>query len=177
MLLVACGGRRLPEVDLSDPRLTAESRRLMADAEDELAIALARWEDAEAVLERERAWRKTLDERLADADGGLRKALGEVADARVRTARQAVEVAEARHGVAVARLARTRADTLMRHDLAMVELEPLTREVQRAREAVAEAERALADTRAEAEALADAAWTRWRELSSGGEPPLTLFIP
>ena len=178
LLLPAVGcGRKVPELSISDVRLTPESRRLLADAEDEVAIAEGAWEDANAAVQRERVWRKELLDRLSDEDPTLRKAFTDLADARVEAARLAVDVADARSVLALARLERTRADSVVRHDLGLVELEPLTRDVERARERVDVAEKAAATARQEAELLADAAWTRWRTLSTDGAPPLALFVP
>lgn len=177
LLLVACGGKRLPELTLDDARLTADSRRLLADSEDEVAIATAGLQDAQAVLDRERDWRGEIADRLTGEDGSMRRALGQLADERVAVAKAAVEVARQRRALAEARLEMTRGDTVARHDLAVVDMEPIEKEVERARQRVAEAERAHADARAAAETQADAAWARWRELAKGGEPPLALFIP
>ncbi|MBW2256181.1 MAG: hypothetical protein JRI25_16515 [Deltaproteobacteria bacterium] len=149
-------GPKVEALSLRDPRLPEDALRWLADAEDEVAIGRARLDDAE--------------------DGLLvLEAYGEDLKARVgHLAQQSQKAAEVERGFADLSRARVRlqklelAETAVRYDLAVYEIEPLLERVRAAEERVAEAQRAVEERRAEVDAAADAAWSAYARFVAGG---------
>ncbi|MCA9513302.1 MAG: hypothetical protein KC635_00010 [Myxococcales bacterium] len=160
----ACGGS-IETIDVHDERLPLEARRWVGDAEDAVTIATAELADRERALAAEEARAKAAPKASASPMAG---AWRELAAARVKLAEAEVAQAEAAREVARARRELVMAETSMRYDLGVYELDPLRAAVEAAR---ADAQRrglAVEDQRAVASALATAFWTRWQEFAAQG---------
>lgn len=166
-LLVGCA--KAPKaIGIRDPRINEDHRAWLVDAEDEVAIATARIDDAAAarIAHRERHDQLLARVRAAGADLGPWQALGRAREALAdRQHRRAV----ARLDHAEARLQLVRAEVAMGADLAVYDVEPLRAEVGRHRERLAGLVRDVERATAEAEDRADEAWSSWRQqLSASG---------
>ncbi|MDJ0764030.1 MAG: hypothetical protein QNJ97_13695 [Myxococcota bacterium] len=165
--------------DLRDPRLSVEARRWLADAEDEVEIAQARVDDARSALARVRRYREDLIARLKNAwakGGSLPEgkaaldAFNTYADRRIVLARTTLVVAEQSLALAVVRLAQARAETAVRHDLAVYDMAPIIEELERLRAEVNAALRELASQKVEVEKSADATWHTFVQfVNKGGD--------
>jgi hypothetical protein len=162
-------GTKVPILSLRDPRLPAEARRWLADAEDEVAIAQSRVDDAEKMLEKQKAYGESLDERLKDAwstGKGRAQKSGETAreifetyaEARVALAQAELKAAKTSFDLAKARLTQARAETAARHDVGVYDIEPIARKVEVLKNEVATAWHEAEDQRAVVEKTADKLW-------------------
>ncbi len=161
-LLAGCARTaRIKPLSLQDPRLSDDQRSWLVDAEDEVAIAQARIDDAQRARGAQRANHEALVARVRAASGdlgpwqALGKARDALADQELRRARARLDHAEAR-----ARL--VRAEITMAGDLGVYKLPPLRAEAARQRERLAELTREVEQATARAEDQADAAWAAWR---------------
>ncbi|MCP4197278.1 MAG: hypothetical protein GY762_09020 [Proteobacteria bacterium] len=162
-------GTKVPILSLRDPRLPEEARRWLADAEDEVAIAQSRVDDAEKVLTKQKAYGESLDERLKDAwatgKGRARKSgekareeFGRYAAARVVLAQAELRAVKKSLALARARLTQARAETAARYDVGIYDIEPIARKVEVLKNEVAEAWHEAEDQRAVVEKTADNVW-------------------
>ncbi|MCB9729675.1 MAG: hypothetical protein H6746_14500 [Deltaproteobacteria bacterium] len=139
-LLAGCGGG-VTMLRTDDPRLPVEARRWVADAEDGVLVARAMRDRSagrlEATIERSHELGEEADELAQAGAGDAAEHLRQVAEARVALARDELRLAETEVAMAEARRAQINAQTAVRHDLAVYELEPLERAT----------EAALAETR------------------------------
>jgi hypothetical protein len=171
-----CATAEVQRLDLRDPRLPAEARRWLADAEDEVAIAWARMDDARADLRRLEEYRDEQLDRLEELGSGPAKAEGDratrafedYADARVDLAEVELESAEIVLDLARTRLTQARAETAVRYDVAVYDLQPIVSEVELLRDEVADSERRLEERRAEVEKKAADAWKAYSQFVSKG---------
>lgn len=179
----SCATGEVQRLDLRDPRLPAEARRWLADAEDEVAIAWARMDDLRAELARLEEYREQQLDQLDELARGPAKADGEktagaferYADARVELAELELETAEIALELARTRLTQARAETAVRYDVAVYDLQPIVREVELLRDEVADAERRLEEQRALVEQRASEAWKAYAQYVSKGGVSNTLW--
>jgi len=183
---VGCTRDKVQVLGLRDARLSIEARRWLADAEDEVAIAGARVDDAQARLERQRSHGEALVGRLrqlqrdsATSEGtDLTRLFAELADQREALAVLHLRAARADLAYARARLTLTRAETAVRYDLAVYELDELVAEVDRLGEDVAAAERAVEDQQSQVDRTADAVWLAYtRFVDAGGATEVLWGAP
>ena len=177
LAVCGCATAEVQRLDLRDPRLPAEARRWLADAEDEVAIAWARMDDARAELDRLEEYRGEQLDRLDELKPGPAKSEGQkatqafesYADARVELAELELELTEISLELARTRLTQARAETAARYDVAVYDLQPIVREVELLRDEVAASERELEEQRANVEKKAAEAWIAYsRYVSKGG---------
>lgn len=158
----ACAPQITP-LNLSDPRLPAEARQGIADAQDEVVVAEGRLLDAEGELTRARS----AVTRLSAAPPQLGAALPKLEA--VGSERLALRVAERDYAAADLRRAQARlelmyAQTALRYDLRVYELTPLENTAAAtSREALA-AREALRPARARLEEALSAWWEAYRAL-------------
>jgi hypothetical protein len=166
-LLAGCAHTR-HVVDSGDRSFPLETRRILALAEDDQALASLELVRAEAALDDARVY--AADLRDAGAELSDARVWTALAKARVAAAQRAVDQARARRGLSWARLALTRGETALRHDRWPANLERLLRDVaaweQRWQEATAE--RRQAD-----EALRVAEHDAWR---TGPSPEMVAAL-
>jgi hypothetical protein len=174
---VSCATTEVKRLDLRDPRLPAEARRWLADAEDEVAIAWARMDDSRAELKALESYHEAQLERLEELTRGKAKAQGDKAlqafskygDERIELAEMELELAGIALDLARTRLTQARAETAVRYDVRVYELEPIVREVELLRNEVAATERKVEEQRANVERSAGEVWKAFRlYVSKGG---------
>lgn len=169
-----CATTGVQRLDLRDSRLPVEARRWLADAEDEVAIAKARLEEAGAEFDKLERYHKDLTVRLqaiqavpvegaATADTFLA-----FTEQRIALKKHQRQSASDNLDLARARLTLARAETAVRYDLAVYELEPLVQDVAQRRSLVAAAEQQVELQRALVEQAADEFWERYRQYVSKG---------
>jgi len=167
-------GPKVEALSLRDPRLPEDALRWLADAEDEVAIGRARLDDAEDGLLVLEAYGEDLKARVGHLAQQSQKAaevergFADLSRARVRLQKLELQAARRNLEYAGARLTLARAETAVRYDLAVYEIEPLLERVRAAEERVAEAQRAVEERRAEVDAAADAAWSAYARFVAGG---------
>lgn len=172
----SCATSEVQRLDLRDPRLPAEARRWLADAEDEVAIAWARMDDARVELVRLEEYRELQLDQLDELKRGPAKSDGEktanafesYADERVELAELELDTAEVALELARTRLTQARAETAVRYDVAVYDLQPIVREVEQLRDEVADAERRMEEQRAKVEQRAGEAWKAYAQYVSKG---------
>lgn len=170
LVMLGCT-RRVEPIDLHDQTIPAEARQLVADAEDSIAIARAKRDEARRELEQTREWRRDLLERdwPSSADSVLSK-LRELADARVELAELQLERAEEQIELAEAKYRLITAKTAIRQDLAIYDLEPLRKRVEREGTDVDELEGAISDKRSELARVEDDWWAKYAQwVEQGGD--------
>ncbi len=166
-------------LNLRDTRLPIEARRWLADAEDEVAIAQGHLDDAEAALDKQKAYRKSLIDRLKDAwskDKGNKGTTGKkaqqafvsYADEKVRLFELELTFTERALDLAVTRLTQARAETAMRYDLAVYEMAPIVSEVELLWDEVAAIQRQVEEQRVKVERSADTVWKTFSEYVNKG---------
>jgi hypothetical protein len=145
VVLTGCATKVRP-IDLHDANVPIEGRRLVADAEDGIAIARARLDEARSEQRTVRAWRQQIAGQSnwpngsAEAVGRLRT----LADARVRLADYQVQRAEAELQLAHAKYELITARVAVRHDLAVYDLERLHERADRILNQIREIDRQMA---------------------------------
>jgi len=176
LMAIGCATAEVERLDLRDPRLPVEARRWLADAEDEVAIAWARMDDSRANLARLEDYRDQqlarvgrLETGPARGDGkAAAEALGSYAEARVQLGELELKFSELELDLARTRLDQARAETAVRYDLNVYELQPIISEVELLRDEVAAFERTLEEMRAEVEEKAASAWKAYSQYVSRG---------
>jgi hypothetical protein len=176
LAVIGCATAEVQRLDLRDPRLPVEARRWLADAEDEVAIAWARMDDSRANLARLKEYREQqlgLLEQLqtgpAKAEGeAAARALGSYADARVQLGELELKSSKIELELARTRLNQARAETAVRYDLKIYELQPIISEVEVLRNEVAESERRMEEVRTQFEEKAAIAWKTYSQYVNKG---------
>lgn len=173
LALAACGGQVVHPLGLHDPRLPTDARRWVADAEDAVAVARAWRETTQADLESVQQWNHRLVATAwppgAESAAAARE-LSALAEARLRLARLEAELAEADLTLAEAKLVQVQAETAMRHDLAVYDLEPIHDDTKAARARVASIRQALEAQQRAMEAASASWWKAYAAyLAKGGK--------
>ncbi len=186
-----CGvHKRVAPLSLHDPRLPIEARKWLADAEDEVAIARARVDEAEVELARLKAYRRDMVARVAAMQQRSRAGGSAVAaddlkarfnlhlNERIELADRELDAARKALSLSRARLTLARAETAIRHDVAVYEIEPLALEVESLRQQVAAAERRVEEQRQAVDETAAQVWSTYaRYVDSGGETNALWGMP
>ena len=183
----ACASMGVQKLSLTDPRLPLEARRWLADAEDEVAIARSQVVDARDTVRRLEENRESIIVRLEDTwfagKGGAKaegaaasRAFVDYADERITLARLELEAAQKRLELAGTRLTQARAETAIRYDLAVYEIESIMREVEQLKNEVAARERSVEEQRANTDRAADAVWKAYRKYVSRGGVTNALWV-
>lgn len=171
-VLSACGPEVRP-LDIHDPRLPADARRWIADAEDEVGIARTTLREARAVAREVRRWRLRLTTGTAWSGPQAATAaqmMQQLTDARVALADREVDRARAGLDLALARRTEANATTAMRHDLAVYELAPIEARTEAAVSALRSADRAVLTQRQTVGDAETAWWAAYRGyVASGGD--------
>ncbi len=159
----ACGGQRIKPISIKNPVLTFESRQLLADTEDAVSIRRAARDDKARALDRARARRTDLVEQREwpQAASSALENLRTLEEQRVELAELDLAHAQAELDLARAKYDFTTAETAMRHDLAVYDLEPLRERVEKARTEVDEAYSNLADKRVSVSELETKWWNAY----------------
>lgn len=174
--LGACAG--VEPIDLHDPLVPIEARKFVADAEDSVAVARVRHDEAAMLLAERKAWRSdVLDrKRWKGSPSEVRDQLRDMADAHVDLAQFELEGTEARIRLAEAKRDLLTARTAVRHDLATYDLERLEQRVEERRAEVREVEAELADQRVKVERATRDFWKRYATLDFSDGSPLFVTL-
>lgn len=176
VLLLGCGPTVTP-LSLHDGRLPPEARRWVADAEDAVVVARARLSDARIARRETAAWRGRLQAALPLPGGGdVGSKLEALLEARTRFAAAQVQLGEAELDLTQARLQQAYAETAMRHDLDVYELEPIKEEVNAAQAEVGAAKAASDDAERAMSEATTAWWTAYRGFVAAGGDATALWV-
>lgn len=168
-LLAGCT-KAPPVLALRDARLTDAQRGWMVDAQDEVAIARARIDDAMRAQVHIERHNDQLLERVKAADGALGPWQA-LARAREDLANLELQLANVRIKHAEARLRLVRGEVAVAADLAVIKLEPLRAEVDRLHARLVELVGEVEEATTAAETQADETWSGWqRHLGTRGVP-------
>ncbi|MEM6926550.1 MAG: hypothetical protein AAF602_06465 [Myxococcota bacterium] len=167
LLLGACA-KQPPELALRDARITDDHRRLLVDAQDEVAIAQARVEDALRKRQERRDHQREMLARVRAA-GGSPGPWQELGRARETLSDRELREARARFDYAEARFRLVRAEIATQADLAVIKIDPIRVEVERDRAKLAELVRDTERALVEVENLADETWKIWTRFLATSE--------
>ncbi len=146
-LLVSAGcASGVEPISIHDPGVPVEGRRLIADAEDGVAIARAKRDEAAHQLRRMEQWRRAVRSYTDWPDGSSTPvtALNNLVDSRVRLAQLRMDRAELAITLAQMELEMITARVAVRNDLAVYDLESLQERLERRQESAREIDRDIA---------------------------------
>lgn len=166
-LLMACT-KAPPEFAIRDPRINDAQRGWLVDAQDEVAIAQARIDDARRTRAQVTRHNELLLDRVKAADGAVApwQALSR---SRETLAELELRLARVRDDHAQARLKLVRAEVAVAADLAVIKLAPLRADVDRHHARLVELVGEVEQATTEMENRADETWAGWqRHLGTRG---------
>lgn len=168
--LFGCAG--VTPIDVHDDRLPLEARMWVGGAEDAVAIAVANRDDAEGELAEVIAWQRSLPKSIGSP--ALDAAYSGWAGARLRLAQAALD--RARMELDLARIARTvtHAETAMRYDLAVYDLDALRAGREAVRVKVEAAGRQVEEATVAREVATSGFWSAYRQ--AGQSPELARLF-
>lgn len=175
-LCSACS-KQVKPISTKNPVLSEDSQRLLADTEDALSIRRAARDDARRALKGSEARSKNLLERdwPANASAPLGK-LKALEKARIEYAELQLDFAQAELELAQSNYDYTTAQTAMRHDLAVYELEPLKESKVKSRAKKDELFKKVDTKRTEIDKLEAAWWTAYASFVKGGGESTVFFM-
>lgn len=158
-------------IDIHDESVPVEARVIVADAQDSVAVAEARRDEARRAVERTVEWKKDLLARdWPSSAGSLTDKLREMASARIELARLTLQRAERRVELARAKYHLVGVKTAVRHDLGVYELEPYRERVRKREEALDKIDQQVSTQRRDTAELTDKWWATYRDhVRQGGE--------
>ncbi len=176
-LATAGCGQTVSTIDLQDENVPIEARRFVADAQDAVSIARARRDDASRTLAFTREWKSELlaGEMWPKGSGPTVQQLEKFTDARVRMAELFFEQAETRLELAEAKYTLSTAETAMRNDLAVYDLEPLRAETDSIRDELERIAGEIEDQRIKVDKLTLAWWKDYKDFMSK-EQSLAFYV-
>lgn len=144
LLMTACASGVEP-ISIHDPSVPIEGRRLIADAEDGVAIARAKRDEAAQELRRMEGWRRKIRSHTDWPAGGSTAvtALNNLADSRVRLAQLQRDRAEIAIELAQMELEMITARVAVRNDLAVYDLDGLLESLNRRQDVGRELDREI----------------------------------
>ncbi|MDF1562005.1 MAG: hypothetical protein P1V51_03130 [Deltaproteobacteria bacterium] len=130
-LSAACGGKQVKALSIFDERLPPDSRRWVADADDQIIVARAWRDEMRAHHADTRRWKNEVVAWMEwpQKSAAARKAIDTLADQRLTIAELERDKAETQFDLALAKWELVMAETAMRHDIAIYELAPLEERV------------------------------------------------
>lgn len=168
---VGCGGG-VEILGIQDQRLPIESRRWLADAEDAVAVARSWQDQGRADLRQAKRLRdETVEQagRIAKAGGSAAAdQLRTVAKARVALAELRLEHAGTELELALAKQQQINAETSMRHDMAVYDLDEIRKRTEEVRERLKRLTAALETGRDQLEKLTSEWWQTYAQWLQGG---------
>ncbi len=175
LALTGCGA--VGPLSIDDPRLSLESRRTLAGAEDAVSVTIAAVARAEieVLKAEERRHRYSTAVTWPPAGASAASARAALADANVEQA--TLKLAAARALLALERAKRDQvvARLSIRHEIAAYDLEALKSRVDEARDRLAAAARAAHDYSEQLLALEAAWWTAYQAYLKGGGDKRALW--
>jgi len=177
LLATGCGAHVKP-IDLHDPLVPLESRRLLADAQDAIAIARVDDEKARQNLHMTRNWRDELleDRRWGKVSDSALEKLEQFADARVKLAELELDKADARVDLAKSKYKLVTAETAVRHDIAVYDLEPLRDDTDGIRKEIADITGKIADQRVALEKITRSWWATYAKIMHSSAATPAMYV-
>lgn len=178
LVLSACASS-VKSIDLHDPNVPMDARRFIADAQDAVSISRARLDDAREQYDYAVQWREELTAREMWPKGSetVLSKLEEFADARVEMARLQRVRAEVDLELAEAKYTLTTAETAMRNDIAVYELEPLRATAESTRQRLESTNVRIEEHRAALDKTTQQWWKTYGEFASQKDVPAFYMSP
>jgi hypothetical protein len=175
---VGCGASVKP-IDLHDPNIPLDARRFIADAQDAVSISRARLDDAEENYENTVRWRSELTTREmwpAGSENVVAK-LDEFTDARVKMAELLRLRAEVELDLAEAKYTQATAETAMRNDIAVYDLEPIRAQSETTRNRLENVAVRIEEHRVVLDKITQEWWRVYGDFSQKNEVPAFYMSP
>ncbi len=173
---VACSTTVAP-IDLQNKVVPLEARKFVADAQDAVSIEKARVDDARRDYEQTKVWhRSVLRNNPFAHQAALAAELERVVNARLALAALTLERAEAEHALANAKLDLVTAQTAIRNDLAIYDLEPLIARTEEARTFAQALSKEIEQKRREMDAITTQWWNAYAQSAQAGQSTKPFFI-
>lgn len=175
---VGCGASVKP-IDLHDPNIPLDARRFIADAQDAVSISRARLDDAEENYENTVRWRSELTTREmwpAGSENVVAK-LDEFTEARVKMAELLRLRAEVELDLAEAKYTQATAETAMRNDIAVYDLEPIRAQSETTRNRLENVAVRIEEHRVVLDKITQDWWRVYGDFSQKNEVPAFYMSP
>lgn len=175
---VGCGASVKP-IDLHDPNIPLDARRFIADAQDAVSISRARLDDAEENYENTVRWRSELTTREmwpAGSENVVAK-LDEFTEARVKMAELLRLRAEVELDLAEAKYTQATAETAMRNDIAVYDLEPIRAQSETTRNRLENVAVRIEEHRVVLDKITQEWWRVYGDFSQKNEVPAFYMSP
>ncbi|MBA2665278.1 MAG: hypothetical protein H0U74_23520 [Bradymonadaceae bacterium] len=172
---LGCAG--VKPIDLHDASVPIEGRRLVADAQDGIAIARAQQDNARVSLRASQKWRNDIAS-LKGVPGGATDVLAklnELAAVRLRLSEIQLERANAELELAVAKYDLVTARVAVRNDLAVYDLEKLNLKAEAILNRAREIDRQTVGQLEHLDKVTRAWWTSYTGFVQGGGDARTFF--
>lgn len=176
-----CGGIHVTRLSLRDPRLPQEARSWLADAEDEVAISRSRVDDAQRELDALARYGEIIDKAVEQPqfrkNGGeqVAKQLQHFLEQRRDLKKLELDTALTQLRLSRMRLLQARAETAIRYDIAVYEMDEISAEVEKLKAEVATAQRKVEGKRVAVEQTADKMWQSYGGFVQKGGMPNSLW--
>ena len=166
MLALSLGGCevKVQQLRLNDPRLPIEARRWLADSEDEVVIAKVGVNTAKLELTLLENYREILSTKglfSGSKSSEASKLLQKYANERVALQKHNLLFAQKNLDLAKAKLTQARAETAIRYDVTVYEMQPIVAAVEVQRTLLIKAKKETENQRIKVETLATKLWTAY----------------
>jgi len=166
LLALSLGGCevKVQQLRLNDPRLPIEARRWLADSEDEVVIAKVGVNTAKLELTLLENYREILSTKglfSGSKSSEASKLLQKYANERVALQKHNLLFAQKNLDLAKAKLTQARAETAIRYDVTVYEMQPIVAAVEVQRTLLIKAKKETENQRIKVETLATKLWTAY----------------
>ena len=177
LIPIGCGTSVKP-IDLHDPNVPLDARRFVADAQDAVSIARARRDEAADRLEFAENWQDevTTPELWPKGSDAILQKLQTFTQARVDMSELEFEQAAAKLELAEAKYDLSTAQTAMRNDLAVYDLEPLKARTESIRGDIEELAGKIEDQRIKLDKLTLDWWKSYSKFADGGKEVRAFYV-
>lgn len=177
LVATACSSGVKP-IGLHDSNVPLDARRFVADAQDAVSIARARRDDAATQLKATQTWRTELTntEMWPKGSEALLSKLEAFADARVTMSKLMFDRAELQLDLAKAKYELSTAETAMRNDIAVYDLEPLRGNADAIRRNIEKASVAVEEQRTRMDKLTVDWWDSYGKFTQSGKDTPVFYI-
>lgn len=160
LLAAACGGQKVRPLSIYDARLPPDSRRWVADADDQIVVAGAWRDEMHAAFDEALRWKEEVVAKIEWPAKGesAKSALEALAETRLDLAKLERDKADAEYELTLAKWRRVMAKTAMRHDIAIYDLEPIEDAVKQRRAHVQKLAAEIEQKQLELEKVESAWW-------------------
>jgi len=174
----ACGGQTVRGLSIFDARLPPDSRRWVADADDQIIVARAWRDEMRASHEETRHWKNKTVEKMKwpERSAEARKALDALADQRLTISELERSKADTQFELALSKWKQVMAETAMRHDIAIYELVPIEDNVKSLRARVEDITKKLETEKLTLEKLEATWWNAFASFVKGGGKGEVLWV-